>query len=146
MVAEATSKVTPTSLPYPTKSSNVINIADRRQPDKTDADDMSAKETTDIQTNTESLSSVAKEQKQDKANEMTADDMEELVEHLNDVTQLFNKHYSFSVNDDIHPSQYIIKIMDQNSGDVIKQIPPEEALELASNIDKMVGVFVDQFV
>lgn len=134
MVAEAATRITSTSLPNPISSSDAINITDGKQPDKTNTQIKDDKQ----------LSSAANAQEQRNAGELTMGELEEAVGQLNDVARLFNKQYSFSVDEDTN--QYVIKIMDSDSGDVIRQIPPENLLKLSSRIGRMVGMFINQVV
>lgn len=45
-----------------------------------------------------------------------------------------------------NPDMIIIKIVDQKSGEIVRQIPPEEAVKLAKAIDELLGVFIDKHV
>jgi len=134
MVAEAAARITPTSLTNPAKSSAVINIVNGKQPGKTN----------DFRTDDRQLPSAVNAQEQREAREPTINELEEVVGQLNDVTRLFDKHYSFTVDE--NTNQYVIKIMDSDSGDIIRQIPPDDLLKLSSRIGRMVGAFIDQVV
>ncbi len=45
-----------------------------------------------------------------------------------------------------NPNMIVLKIVDQSNGEVIRQIPPEEAVKLAKAIDELMGIFVDKHV
>jgi uncharacterized FlaG/YvyC family protein len=38
----------------------------------------------------------------------------------------------------------VVKVVDANSGDVIRQMPAEELLSFMRNLTRMVGTFIDQ--
>jgi len=40
----------------------------------------------------------------------------------------------------------VVKIIDKDNGEVIRQIPPEEIVNLIKNMNEFLGVFLDQKV
>lgn len=58
------------------------------------------------------------------------------VEKANDIAQLFyNTQLNFSVDETTN--KLIVKVVDGSSGEVIRQIPPEEMLRLIAHFDKI---------
>lgn len=48
----------------------------------------------------------------------------------------------FSIDDD--SKQTVVKIVDMNTKEVLRQIPTLEALEIAKSLDKMMGLLISQ--
>ena len=70
--------------------------------------------------------------------------LEEVRDELNRYIRMFNTHLSFEVD---HPSKrIIIKIVDAETEEVIRQIPPEELLRIMHHIDELLGLLVDERV
>jgi uncharacterized FlaG/YvyC family protein len=69
--------------------------------------------------------------------------VERAAERLNAALQEFQRDLSISVHQDT--GQMVVKVTDLE-GNVIRQIPPEQLLEAEINIDKIVGLFVNDQV
>ncbi len=54
------------------------------------------------------------------------------------------QHRSLQFSVDESTGRTVIKVIDKESGDVIKEIPPEEALRLAEKIQEMSGLLFDR--
>jgi flagellar protein FlaG len=63
-----------------------------------------------------------------------------IVEQLSEVVTLMNKGLSFSVHEDSGAA--VVKVMDMDTGDIIRQIPSEEALELAQKLQDVKGLLL----
>ena len=66
--------------------------------------------------------------------------VEKAAERLNAALQEFNRDLNISVHQDT--GQMVVKVTDLE-GNVIRQIPPEQLLEAEVNIDKIIGLFVN---
>lgn len=64
-------------------------------------------------------------------------DLHDVAKELTDMMSLMQKGLAFKVDE--HSGQSIVSVMDVNSGDVIRQIPNEEALELAQKLAEVAG-------
>ncbi len=70
----------------------------------------------------------------------------------NEVLQAFKQEFDLinnvelKFNKDEDTGQTYIKIVDKDSGDVIREIPPEEVRKLAEKLDEMVGILFDKKV
>ena len=63
---------------------------------------------------------------------------EDIAKSMNQLASVFNTQLSFSVDKDTHKT--VIKVVDKNTGDVIRQIPPEETLRLMSKMKNVMGM------
>jgi flagellar protein FlaG len=64
------------------------------------------------------------------------------VKHINQSMAASSQSLEFSIDDD--SKQTIVKIVDQNTREVVRQIPSVEALEIAKSLDKMLGLLISQ--
>jgi flagellar protein FlaG len=70
------------------------------------------------------------------------DDTQQAAQALQDFVLPLNNELTFSVDQDTGTT--VVKVIDKSNGDVIKQIPSEEAIALAKALDKLRGLFVQQ--
>ena len=68
-------------------------------------------------------------------------DVHKAVEKLNQLLRSQQRDVSFSVDEDAQAT--VIKIFKTETGELIKQFPPDEILAMLSRFRKMVGLFVD---
>ncbi|MBA1146971.1 flagellar protein FlaG [Ectothiorhodospiraceae bacterium WFHF3C12] len=62
----------------------------------------------------------------------------EAVEKVKDFVQVVSRDLEFSVDEET--GRTIIRVYDSESGSLIRQIPPEELLDLAENLDQARGI------
>lgn len=73
----------------------------------------------------------------------TAVNREDLVEPVQQINEVFAKHgIQFDINE--QGSRVVVRVVEQDSGDVIRQIPSEEALRIAERLDEVQGRLLDQ--
>lgn len=60
--------------------------------------------------------------------------IEQVVDQLNDYVQNIQRDLHFSIDD--NTGRTVIKVVDSQSEEVIRQIPPEEALVLARHLER----------
>jgi len=68
--------------------------------------------------------------------------VQESVEKLNEFIRPYVTSLQFSVDKDL--GKVVVKIMDSETKEVIKQIPSEDVLELTKALGKVAGLFVKQ--
>jgi|SRR5690554_4812963 len=83
--------------------------------------------------------------------EMDLKDMAAVVEELNEAMPLRARQLQFAINEDANRT--VISVLDKESGDMIRQLPSKEALELvirlreaAEGSKQSVGVLVDSII
>jgi flagellar protein FlaG len=84
-------------------------------------------------TEAEKVADTKKEQSQ-------AEALAVVVEQLSEVMSIMNKGLAFSVDDD--SGSAIVKVMDIDTGELIRQIPNDEALELAQKLLDVKGLLM----
>lgn len=70
------------------------------------------------------------------------DEVNEAVKQLNNAMKMLSQGLEFSVDEDVH--KVVVKVVDQQTGDVIRQMPTKEALEIAKALDRVQGLLVKQ--
>lgn len=119
-----------------------------------------AKETQDVQTK-ESAKTVVSEkeaearqvdsqrqnrsaQSEEAAKEAEKERTQKAVDYISESLASIRTNLDLSVDEDL--GRIVVKIVDPETKEVLKQIPSEEALELAKSLGKMQGIFVKERV
>lgn len=68
--------------------------------------------------------------------------VKQAVEQVNKAVPSFSRNLQFSVDEDTNRN--IVRVVDTSTGDVIRQIPSEEILEIAKALDKLQGMIIRQ--
>jgi flagellar protein FlaG len=72
----------------------------------------------------------------------TNEQITKAVENINKTIQAASQNLEFSVDED--SSQVVVKVIDQQTKQVLRQIPTEEVLEIAKSLDKLQGLLIKQ--
>lgn len=64
-------------------------------------------------------------------------DFNKLVENVNNYVEMFNNKVSFSMDSN---SRQIIFVYDKETGDLVRQIPPEEMVHLLNKLEEISGI------
>ncbi|MCD4734679.1 MAG: flagellar protein FlaG [Bacteroidales bacterium] len=79
-----------------------------------------------------------------KPSQISREDVEGMVEALKDLTQTLQTKLNFSVDEGTN--NIVVKIIDKNTDKVIRQIPPEELLELQEKMQDLTGFLLSNIV
>lgn len=83
--------------------------------------------------------------KQDK---YTEQDLKSATDTVNKALKMSNYHLEFKLHKD--SGRYQVKVVDSDTDEVIREIPPESVLKFSAEVrnmlDEMVGVLVDELV
>ncbi len=69
-------------------------------------------------------------------------ELDDAVSHINKSLQTLSQDLVFSVDED--SKRTIVKVVDQKTKEVIRQMPSPEALEIAKALDKVTGLLIKQ--
>ncbi|QSX28959.1 flagellar protein FlaG [Shewanella cyperi] len=75
-----------------------------------------------------------------KEGEQSPEQLEQVAAEMTDMMSLMRKGLAFKVDDKL--GMPVVSVMDIDSGDLIRQIPSEEALELARKMSEVTGVLM----
>ena len=70
------------------------------------------------------------------------DELAKSLEQIQVMMDLRNRAVEFTT-DEVSGAQ-VVKVVDTNSGDVIRQMPAEELLSFMRNLTRMLGTFIDK--
>ena len=73
---------------------------------------------------------------------LSQEELKELSKALNHFLSLFNLETKLVYNKDV--GQIVVQVIDKRTNEVIKQIPPEELLEVAKKIHDFVGLLLEK--
>jgi len=72
------------------------------------------------------------------------DEVRESVKDVNEIVDQVKEGLSFQIHEDTE--ELMVQIIDVNTEEVIKELPPEEMLDLKARIHEMVGILIDEKV
>jgi flagellar protein FlaG len=72
----------------------------------------------------------------------SASEVSKAVSEINKTLQATSQNLEFSVDTDA--DEVVVKVIDQQTKEVIRQIPTVEALEIAKSLDKLQGLLIKQ--
>lgn len=67
-------------------------------------------------------------------------DVDQAVQQMNDTLQALSQKLEFSVDKDTEA--FVVKVVDKETKEVIRQIPSEDMLNLAKALDKLQGLLI----
>lgn len=76
-----------------------------------------------------------------KKQQASREQVNKAVESISDFVQSVRRNINFSVDDT--SGRIVVKVIDSESGDLLRQIPSEEALELAENLSSAGSVLFE---
>ena len=66
---------------------------------------------------------------------------EELVKELNSALEKVDGDYSVSVDNDT--GMVVVRITDVETGELVKQVPPQQVLDVSMSVEKIIGLLVN---
>ena len=83
-----------------------------------------------------------KETKENVAEEMSLERIKEAVDKLNEHMLGKNAHFDIRIHE--KTKRVLIRLVDSENHHIIKEIPPEEALDRLANIWELAGLLIDK--
>jgi flagellar protein FlaG len=81
--------------------------------------------------------------KQDLSSIVKERDFNETIDSVNQYVEMFNNKVSFTID---NKSREIIHVYDNETGDLIRQIPPKEMIELVDKLEEVAGIIFNNKV
>ncbi|SUI75711.1 flagellar protein FlaG [Shewanella morhuae] len=94
---------------------------------------------TELKQNTIVLNSEQRTEKST-ADESSPNKLDEVAAELSDMMSMMRKGLAFKVDE--HSGQAVVSVLDRDTGDVIRQMPSEEALALAEKLSEVTGLLM----
>ncbi|KGK90348.1 flagellar protein FlaG [Desulfosporosinus sp. HMP52] len=76
--------------------------------------------------------------------EIPREEVEKATEKLNRLMGIINKRYEFSIHES--SQRLTVRIVDQDSGEIIDEVPSKRMLELLESFNEMAGLLFDRLV
>lgn len=83
-------------------------------------------------------------EKQEYSEQELEDEVRESVKDINEIVDKVKEGLSFQIHEDTE--KMMVKVVDLNTDEVIKELPPEEMLDLQARIHEMIGILIDETV
>ncbi|MCK8816022.1 flagellar protein FlaG [Natroniella sulfidigena] len=80
----------------------------------------------------------------EKLEELTEEKLEEGIETLNESVENLQKGLKFQIHEESDRMQ--VQVVDVIEDEVLKELPPEEVLEMLGKIREMVGLIIDETI
>lgn len=77
-----------------------------------------------------------------KADPVTEKMLIDALGKMNRLLEGTNRRFEYSVHDKING--IMVKVIDENTGEVIREIPPKKILDMVANMLEMAGLLVDE--
>ena len=123
-----------------TQSLNLnINSAQKGEVSSTYQTSSQVKQNADEQKNTPITTAASNNEVSE--TELSPEKLEKVVQQLQDFMGEMNRSLQFKVDED--SGRNVIKVIDKESGDLVKQYPSEEVLGIVAKLAEATGVLVD---
>jgi len=73
---------------------------------------------------------------------VSAEELGEVAEHLSQALEVVDRGLEFAVHEDT--KRVMVKVINRETDEVIKEIPPERLLDMIARIWDMIGLIVDE--
>ena len=70
------------------------------------------------------------------------EDLERAADHIGRALEVIDRGLEFSIHEDTN--RVIVKVISRQTHEVIKEIPPEQLLDMIARIWEMIGLLVDE--
>lgn len=70
------------------------------------------------------------------------DQVKQATERINKTIQTLSRNLEFTVDEE--SQENVVKVVDKNTGEVIRQMPSEETLRIANALDQLQGLIIKQ--
>lgn len=74
--------------------------------------------------------------------DVSRQELEDRVEQINRLMGIFQKRLQFSVHE--KSGRVMVKVIDQENGKIIDEIPPKQILDFFASFDQLIGLLVDK--
>jgi len=72
---------------------------------------------------------------QQKNSKISRSELVAAVDNSNEIGQLLNRKLNFDIDEST--DKIVVKVIDEESGDVVRQLPPQEMLKIAAHLKKL---------
>ncbi len=128
--------------------SNLVNsnlaVKDSKGQLKVDLNQVNVNDSSALTVNTPPVQNSQNNKSSTNTNNINKNDVKSLVQKLNDSISTLNDSVKFSYSEDA--KALIVKVVDTKTGQVIRQIPPEELVKLEASLSQSIGIIFNKEV
>ncbi len=111
---------------------------------KVDVNQVNVNDSAALTVNTPPVQNSQNNKSSTNTNGINKNDVKSLVQKLNDSISTLNDSVKFSYSEDA--KALIVKVVDTKTGQVIRQIPPEELVKLEASLSQSIGIIFNKEV
>jgi flagellar protein FlaG len=74
--------------------------------------------------------------------DITVSDLQQVIDDTNKMLQYVNERLEFLVHE--ATNRIMVKVLDRETEEVLREIPPEQILDLVAKLQELVGILVDK--
>ena len=74
--------------------------------------------------------------------QLSMEEFESVVEGISSALEIVNRGLEFTVHSETE--RVMVKVIDRDTQEVIKEIPPEKVLDMVARIQEMIGLMIDE--
>ncbi len=118
------------------KVSNILNV------NITDISNVNVKQNNNVNREVTKINKENKTIQNDNKNTLNKELLDKAITEVNHKFKLANKEFSYDIHE--KTNRVTVKIKDSETGEIIKEIPSEESLDLSAKIMEMAGLLIDE--
>lgn len=124
------------------KSLGSISVGDLFNQVKSERSPSQDRRNVEAQGSVETSSRLAEHESRVSGREWTLDELDHAVESMNDLTMFRRTSLQFERHDVL--DRTMVKVIDQQTEEIVKEIPPEEFLDMISSMLEFAGIIIDE--
>ncbi len=95
-----------------------------------------------IESQVDAARRVANGSREQEPQPVTVTGVQDAVEEINKVLHYMNERLEFSVHE--ATNRVMVRVLDRETDEVLREIPPEQILDLVAKLQELVGLLVDK--
>lgn len=95
-----------------------------------------------INTSTQKQTNIIEQKSEDEEQLSSKEKMHQVVNSMNEIFEINNKNLKFVYHDGL--KEYFVQLIDSETNEVVKEIPPKKLLDAFYEMQKLVGMIIDE--
>nr|WP_235788486.1 flagellar protein FlaG [Salipaludibacillus sp. CUR1] len=126
------------------RSMGSMSVSDLFQQVKAERGPVQARESGEAQGSVDTSSRLAEHESRVKGREWSLEELDQAVEAMNDLGMFRSTSLQFEQHEVLNRT--MVKVVDRSTEEVVKEIPPEEFLDMISSMLEFAGIIIDEKV
>ncbi|UCZ52677.1 flagellar protein FlaG [Bacillus shivajii] len=124
------------------KSSGSMTVGDLYSQVKSERNPAQDRKNVETQGSVDTSSRLTEHESRMKAKEWSLDELDQAVEAMNDLSMFRHTSLQFEQHEVL--DRTMVKVVDQETEEIVKEIPPEEFLDMISSMLEFAGIIIDE--